>query len=709
MNRMILLASAFVILLSQETASQWTQTSGPEGGLASQLLTTPSSVLLALEGGGIFRSTDHGMTWLPSGNGLSPLVTYFSGFALTGTTVFVATGSAGIYRSTNEGLSWTLASGGLPTNGMYVTALVAKGDLLIATTYAGVFRSTNSGSLWTAANSGMPPDTAFGALCVNGNGIFAGSDEGAGVFVSTDDGTLWTRSSTGLSGEGLRVTCFGASAGTVVAGTRQGAYWSSDNGAHWNLCSSGLTNMTVSALYASGGDFVGGTYGAGAYRSTNGGVNWSAISNGLGQLNVRAFTSVGSDMLAGTYGPDVVYRSSNGGATWVSAGSGITCHGIYSLVARSGKVITASYSRLFSSTNGGAAWNLSDSGMAKKIVYSLALRSNDILAGTTSSGVYRSTDEGKTWIPANTGLNGNAQTVWDIASEGTNAYAATSSGVFRSTNDGALWVQATNGIPDSTVLTLCAAQGTLFAGTYTAVYKSTNNGGSWTAATAGLPFPSQTRSIINAGPSIFVGMYSGVYRSTDNGEVWAPAYAGLPASPDIRTLFVYDRPLPYGPTLFAGLKQGGVYLSSNSGESWIDVGTGLLGPGLSPNSFAADLGYLYAGTYAGSVWKRALSQIVVSVGGGTVPHPPREYSLGQNYPNPFNPTTIIRYQLPVASDVRLVIYDILGREVATLVNEKIAPGSYEVKWDGVNVPTGMYICRMTAGGFVESRKMLLTK
>jgi hypothetical protein len=88
---------------------------------------------------------------------------------------------------------------------------------------------------------------------------------------------------------------------------------------------------------------------------------------------------------------------------------------------------------------------------------------------------------------------------------------------------------------------------------------------------------------------------------------------------------------------------------------------------------------------------------------------PTSYELSQNFPNPFNPATIVRYQLPVAGYVRLVVYDVLGREVAILVNQKREQGSYEVKWDGSNVSSGMYICRMTAGEYTETRKMLLTK
>ncbi len=86
-----------------------------------------------------------------------------------------------------------------------------------------------------------------------------------------------------------------------------------------------------------------------------------------------------------------------------------------------------------------------------------------------------------------------------------------------------------------------------------------------------------------------------------------------------------------------------------------------------------------------------------------------EFGLGQNYPNPFNPRTVISSQLPVASHVQLVVYDVLGREVATLVNERRAAGRYRDTFDGAGFPSGVYYCRLTAGNFVETKKMLLIK
>jgi hypothetical protein len=88
---------------------------------------------------------------------------------------------------------------------------------------------------------------------------------------------------------------------------------------------------------------------------------------------------------------------------------------------------------------------------------------------------------------------------------------------------------------------------------------------------------------------------------------------------------------------------------------------------------------------------------------------PGEFALLQNYPNPFNPSTAISYQLPAASEVTLRVYDMLGREVATLVNAQQAPGTYSVSFDGAGLSSGVYLYRLTAGQFITSHKMVLTK
>lgn len=94
---------------------------------------------------------------------------------------------------------------------------------------------------------------------------------------------------------------------------------------------------------------------------------------------------------------------------------------------------------------------------------------------------------------------------------------------------------------------------------------------------------------------------------------------------------------------------------------------------------------------------------------GGITSTPLEFSLLQNYPNPFNPATVINYQLPNTSNVRLSIYDALGHEVGTLVNEMQNAGNYNIEWNASAFPSGIYFYRLVAGSFVSNKKMVLIK
>ena len=103
-------------------------------------------------------------------------------------------------------------------------------------------------------------------------------------------------------------------------------------------------------------------------------------------------------------------------------------------------------------------------------------------------------------------------------------------------------------------------------------------------------------------------------------------------------------------------------------------------------------------------------QLLAKVDGGSSKNLiPKEYNLYQNYPNPFNPTTKIKYDLPIASDVKLNIYDLLGRKVKEIVNTKQQAGRYEVQFDASNLASGVYIYQLVVNQFVSSKKMILLK
>ncbi len=121
-----------------------------------------------------------------------------------------------------------------------------------------------------------------------------------------------------------------------------------------------------------------------------------------------------------------------------------------------------------------------------------------------------------------------------------------------------------------------------------------------------------------------------------------------------------------------------------------------------PSAIRATAGLLY--------WFACETNLIPAVGVQTSPPTfPAAFNLEQNYPNPFNPSTTIKYQLPISGRVTLKVYDVLGREVATLLNEVRQPGIYTVQWNAGRMASGMYFYRMQAGSFVETKKLVLNK
>lgn len=123
----------------------------------------------------------------------------------------------------------------------------------------------------------------------------------------------------------------------------------------------------------------------------------------------------------------------------------------------------------------------------------------------------------------------------------------------------------------------------------------------------------------------------------------------------------------------------------------------------------------YVVDYEGAV-ALAKATPVVSVNDQPQAVVPKSFALEQNFPNPFNPTTAISYHLPAGqaglsafSFVSLKIFDVLGREIATLVSERQKAGSYRVLWDASSFPSGVYFYRLQSGGFAETKKMILIR
>jgi hypothetical protein len=258
------------------------------------------------------------------------------------------------------------------------------------------------------------------------------------------------------------------------------------------------------------------------------------------------------------------------------------------------------------------------------------------------------------------------------------------------------WEQC-NGPYGGIVNALAISGSNIFAGTYNGVFLSTNNGANWTPTSLNNKY---VHSLAISGSNIFAGTQSsGVYLSTNNGASWTQTSLN---NRTVRSLAIS------GSNIFAGTDSNGVYLSTNNGANWTQINDGF-NPVPTVSSLAIGNNYIFAGTYGNSVWRRSYP---ITEAENTSSDLLSDYELYQNYPNPFNPSTSIQYAVGNRQFVQLKVYDILGNEVATLVNEEKEPGYYEVYFNvgqTISLSSGVYFYRLQAGDFVETKKMILLR
>ncbi|MBM2840807.1 MAG: hypothetical protein HW412_1335, partial [Bacteroidetes bacterium] len=365
----------------------------------------------------------------------------------------------------------------------------------------------------------------------------------------------------------------------------------------------------------------------------------------------------------------VVRRTTDGGNTWISAGA--IGGDIYALTALDANIaLVAAYTgasaRILKTTNGGLIWTTTDN-IAGGFYNAVEMNSptTGLALGDPIAGNWlmrRTTNTGTTWFAGPTIPSLPNEIMWNNC------------------------------------LTLYDSLHGWFYTSPNSVYRTTSGGTGWTKIS--------TPPL--AGPVWFnqltLGLSGPRLRSTDAGGTWA-----LTAGTIAETVTGISG-MPGSENFWA---TGGnkVYYSSNTGDSWSNAPPyGYNGTRALNHISMIRLGNITAGWAVG-----AGGTIVGFIVGpdevGDKSEITHEYSLSQNYPNPFNPVTTIRYTIPVGTygHTSLRVFDLLGREVATLVNEEKPPGAYQVTWDAHNFANGVYFYRLNAGSFTIAKRMLLIK
>lgn len=675
-------------------------------------------------GRGIYTSSDNGASWSLKANGL-PVNCDVRDLGVDNSGAVYATinseASKKVYKSADFGDSWTeLFSSPESGTSFFVTA---NGTLIVysdaQTGGSGVHQSTDGGATWTKISEGLPSYDVFiftyyypitGFTEDNSGNLYASvrsnNNESSGVYKSTDGGATWTRSSEGMLAD--RNT-YGVVTGAdgLYAGVKNRVYKSTDGGATWantdSLPMSPSTNILKLACNATGEVFASTT--SGTFKAGTGGSGWASINNFFSYakdfdiLNDGSFVSCG----LGNGLDGGMYRSTDAGATWELMNNGINNTVTYALEATpdgrilngvighvdvssdngltfdrvelpigniirdinsnaSGAIVACSRDGIATSQDGGATWTQTHAG--DFYCFTTNADGSFLASGTVglSPEIFKSTDNGQTWsVYGNVG--GSARALFET-STGTVLAGNYNSGIFRSTDDGATWTKTYD--VNITVLDFAeAADGTIYTITLLGLLKSTDGGATWEDVNTGIFH--QYSALIIKGGSMFLGTSDGLYLSTDNAASWTSHKEGL--------LYTYL-----------------AYLT------------------------LANDGYLYGAGGAG-IYKS--SQAVVTGIGDFAGELPEGFALAQNYPNPFNPNTTITFNLPQNGRsglglVELKIFDLLGKEVKTLISQPMAAGFHSVQWDGNNnagqpVASGVYLYRLSAGELVSTQKMMLLR
>ncbi len=245
------------------------------------------------------------------------------------------------------------------------------------------------------------------------------------------------------------------------------------------------------------------------------------------------------------------------------------------------------------------------------------------------------------------------------------------------------------------------------------IFTSTDHGTTWNDISFDLPNRDIT-CITRVDTILYVGtLYKGVFRKSLGANSWT--HVPFPDSTNPVSCFAVD-----GANLFAGTfcidslhYSHGVFCLENNGSNWIAVSV----PGLKDSTIVSALGVYNGNLYVGtggtfgmpSQYYGLLSVPAAIDGVRSTDEMPSKFTLEQNYPNPFNPSTVINYQLPANCFVTLKVYDVIGRNVATLISERQNAGEHSAIFNGVGLPSGVYLYRLTAGNLSQTRKLMLIK
>jgi len=665
-----------------------------------------------------------------------------------------------MYFSSNGGENWTIRNGGLPSSGSIYSIVINQDDFVFAGTYSGLYRSTDNGGNWNNVF-----DESVTSICLDENDYLYACDYNSDYLIgmwsnlyrSTDQGISWQSILFGeIDNQFLDVVV--NQSGHIFVCTFWGIYRSLDNGGTWDLID--IFKPKVLAIQSNGFIYGGGLRGEGVYRSSDNGNNWEEINSGLDSsylsINVISINE-NDEIFIGTTDPNNMnfyirkgknYRSTDDGNSWIPIDSSLMGTALHTIeFDTTGNIFGGTNIGVFFSSDNGNTWIHKSNGMRGVYFNSICADCINNLFGVISGlpTFYKSSDNGLSWeiftndFPFSSvhsiAINQNGHFFAGIYDEETGIQF----GICRSTDNGTSWEIVLQDLEYLIKEIKIKQNGDIFAIADIGIFRSTNNGDNWNQVF--FEWGPSSLDFNNDGHIFATLILNGVYRSTDNGENWIQINNGL------TSLYIRSIAVNHNGYIFVGSGNDGVFKSTDNGDSWHQASSGLSHDHILSIAINQN-GYLFAGTYGGVFWStdngENWSELNSGLTGYTVYklsinpagyllastddgmfkslntttdvntneiNPPSEYLLHQNYPNPFNPNTTIKYQIPEISFVTIKVYDVLGKEIVTLVDEEKPAGEYNVEFriDNLELSSGIFFYQLQAGNYIETKKMVLLK
>jgi photosystem II stability/assembly factor-like uncharacterized protein len=595
---------------------------------------------------------------------------------------------------------WKTSDGGISWSDYNLSAYNSYEDVVFLNESIGfisgldhILKSTDGGLSWAEMYRDIDIGGFMDLQVLNENFIAAA---GGPIRISTDGGINWSvyRDTTiewGFSGIYFLDTLNG-----FASNNKAIVFKTSDGGESWsriiNWDNSYYSYTTTSFMNKTGViAFAAYEYGGSTlFITTNGGETW--FDRGVRLVSTISFINDSTFLVAGSDG--YIAKTSDYGLTFTTLTELVGGFRGMAFPEKGIGYFLSDYNYLLHTTDNGNSFNrIPGTPYANNSGMSMSNDSTIYVSGNVPAKIFRSTNRGLDW---DTTILPNASFTYEMSfpTEQT-GYVTTWAGVYKTSDAGENWFRISN-IGRASLFFVDEMTGFLGKGD---ILKTTDGGINW-----------YNKGYYNA-ESVFMfnesigaaGKY-GIHYTYDGGETWEMAnIVGSTSSLRSLIIFKHDEKL----IAYASFTDRKLFYSLDTCKSWREDEYYIQGI---VNYWSYTARTLWAATGNGFLVKREnFEDLLTSVDEDNGKIHPSDYNLFQNYPNPFNPLTTISYSIPQSAQVNLKIFDILGNEIAELINEEKQPGEYQVQWNAESFSSGVYFYQLKAGSFISTKKLLLMK